>query len=123
LGKLKENLANVGNIEKALEGMNTIHGENAQKLLLPNEEIIQCYGLLLDFACITNKRLYFVDASISGKKKVISIPFCQVAEVHCDYGHLRGEVTVISRNSNHELKMGNELGERFTKDLLAQVLN
>ena len=28
-GKLKENIANINNQEKALEGMNTIHEENA----------------------------------------------------------------------------------------------
>lgn len=29
-GKLKENIANINNQEKALEGMNTIHEENAK---------------------------------------------------------------------------------------------
>lgn len=93
--KIKENLANIGDTGKALEGMNTIHSENAKKLLIDDEEIIQCYGLLIDFACITSKRLFFIDGSLgSTKKKVVSIPFNKIVEVSCDYGGLRGEVAI-----------------------------
>lgn len=119
--KLKENIANIGNMDKALEGMNTIHRENAKKFLLEGEEMIRCYGLLLDFACITNKRLFFVDASLSNKKKVVTIPYNHIVEVSCDYGHLRGEVEVATTHKTYELKMGTGLAELFSKDIMTQM--
>jgi len=121
-GKLKENIANIGNTDKALEGMNTIHGENAKKYLVEGEEMLQCYGLLLDFACITNKRLFFVDASLgSTKKKVVSIPFKSIVEVSCDYGGLRGEVEVTTTHKSYDLKMGTQLTVAFADDILTQM--
>lgn len=126
-GKLKEMQANAQSkqeesLDKAQESMNTIHRENAEKHLVIGEEIIQCYGLLLDFACITNKRIFFVDAKLtSNKKKVVSIPYHAIHAVECDYGTFRGEVEIITAHDKYELKMGVGLAERFAKDILTQM--
>lgn len=91
--------------------------------MIEGEEIIQCYGLLLDFACLTNKRLFFVNASINGKKKVVSVPYKNIDEVFCDYGHLRGEVEIYTKQNKYELKMGTGLADKFANDILTQMFN
>ena len=121
--KLKENIANMSDPNKALEGMNTIHRDKAEQLLINGEEIIQCYGLLLDYVCITNKRLFFVDASLNGKKKVVSIPYHHIEEVNGDYGYIKGEVEIVTKHHTYELKIGKILADQFVKDVLTQVLH
>lgn len=120
--KIKEGMANLQDVDKALEGMNKLHMETAKQYLIGDEEIIQCYGKVLDFAALTNKRLIFVDAKADGRKKVVSIPYSQIVEVSCDYGYTKGEVEIITRKNEYELKFGNLIAERFVKDLLSHVL-
>ncbi len=119
--KLIENLKNIGNIDKALEGMNIIHSETAARYLLEGEEIQQCYGLVLDFACVTNQRLFFVEGSMSGKKRVVFLPFNKITGVSFDSGHLRGKVRITTAKHTYKLECGTQIAQRFANDVLSRT--
>ena len=52
-------------------------GKEIQSVLLPGEEILQCYATIRDQACLTNKRIIIMDKQgLTGRKvEVYSLPY------------------------------------------------
>lgn len=109
----------------ALDAFGSRFNGDAEKHLFEGERVIQCFGLALDYACITNKRLFFVDKkinSISNKKIIVSIPFSSINAVELETGVMVSEVEIKTRNGEYELKLLNDTGDIFVKKLLQQAL-
>lgn len=102
--------------------------KEAGKYLLDGEHIIMAERYWKDWACITNKRFFYVDANYSygsmtkAKKELISIPFHSIVEVNVDMGYLLGEVEVVTKNRSHELKLDKLTAQRFANAILNQIL-
>lgn len=109
--------------EKHLELMNTRFSKDAEKYLLTDEEIIQCFGLLVDFACLTNKRLFFVDKKLTKyKNEVVSIPFREIKDVRYEQKLTLGEVKIITRSDDFDIKMDRGTVKMFADAVLAKIL-
>lgn len=98
--------------------------KEASKYLLDGEQIIMAHKYWNDWACITNKRLMFVEKEYTGlgRKELISIPFSSISEVNVDFGAVIGEVEVVTRSKTHELKLGKGAAQRFANAILSQIL-
>jgi hypothetical protein len=112
-------------LSKAEEQMNQQYQKEIDGLLLEGEEVIQTYGLVIDFACITDRRLFFVDGNMTNKKKkVVSIPIHHIHSVSYDMGYVMGEVTITTSHMEYEVKVLNkDLAKRFANHLLSLICN
>lgn len=76
--------------------------------LFDGEVIENTYGLLMDFACLTNKRVMFVDKTLLSKKKaIISIPYNRIDSIAIELGgalSISNEIEIITRGKEYELK-------------------
>lgn len=81
LGKLKDVAATAqGNMGKRIE-------DELNAYLLNGETIESTFQAKEDFGCITNKRLIFMDNSLtSSKKAVIAVPFSKITYVGLSRG-------------------------------------
>ena len=117
---------------KATEAVDTNNAskfeKEAGKYLLEGEHIIMAEQYWADWACVTNKRFFYVEAnytygaSLKSKKVLISVPFRSIEEVNVDMGYLLGEVEVVTKNRSHELKLGKGTAQRFANVILNQIL-
>jgi hypothetical protein len=102
--------------------------EEIQPVLLPDEEIISIYGLFVDFAAITNKRLLFMDKSVTSKNKsLITIPFSKISSVSLvNVKNLMVSVYEIEISTGHrqfDLKFANkDLLTEFYKTITTYIL-
>lgn len=100
----------------------------AGKYLLEDEHIIMAEKYWLDWACITNKRFFYVEANYKyssltkSKKELISVPFSAITEVNVDMGYVLGEVEVVTKNRTHELKLDKNTAQQFANAILNQIL-
>ncbi|SEN12335.1 PH domain-containing protein [Lihuaxuella thermophila] len=63
------------------------HVSQACEYLYEGEELIQTYGMLLDFVALTTRRILFVDSAVfSRKTAVISIPYSRVESIALEKG-------------------------------------
>jgi hypothetical protein len=63
------------------------HVSLAYEYLYEGEELVQTYGMLLDFVALTTRRILFVDKSVFGKKTaVVSIPYFRVESIGLEKG-------------------------------------
>ena len=96
--------------------------KEVSRYLLEGEQIILARRYWHDFACVTNKRLMFVDKIGTSTKKLISIPYSSISEVNVDFGAILGEVEVVTRNKTYELKLGKGAAQRFANEILIRIL-
>ena len=94
--------------------------------LLEGEVVIIAQRHWNDWACVTNKRLMFVEKEygngIVKRKELLSIPFSSILEVNVDFGGLLGEVEIVTKNKTHELKLGKGAAQRFANEILIRIL-
>ena len=94
--------------------------------LLEGEVVIIAHRHWNDWACVTNKRLMFVEKEygngIVKRKELLSIPFSSILEVNVDFGGLLGEVEIVTKNKTHELKLGKGAAQRFANEILIRIL-
>ena len=92
--------------------------------LLEGEVVIIAQRHWNDWACVTNKRLMFVEKEygIVKRKELLSIPFSSILEVNVDFGGLLGEVEIVTKNKTHELKLGKGAAQRFVNEILIRIL-
>lgn len=63
------------------------HVSHAYEYLYEGEELVQTYGMLLDFVALTTRRILFVDKAVFSKKTaVISIPYSRVESIALERG-------------------------------------
>ena len=89
--------------------------------LLEGEVVIIAQRHWNDWACVTNKRLMFVEKELK-RKELLSIPFSSILEVNVDFGGLLGEVEIVTKNKTHELKLGKGAAQRFANEILIRIL-
>lgn len=97
--------------------------------LLEGEVVIIAQRHWNDWACVTNKRLMFVEKDygpfsnpIVKRKELLSIPFSSILEVNVDFGGLLGEVEIVTKNKTHELRLGKEKSQQFANEILIRIL-
>ena len=92
--------------------------------LLEGEVVIIAQRHWNDWACVTNKRLMFVEKEygIVKRKELLSIPFSSILEVNVDFGGLLGEVEIVTKNKTHELRLGKEKSQQFANEILIRIL-
>lgn len=97
--------------EKEKKEPRQIYEDQIREFLLPNEQIEQVYGLFLDFMCITNKRLIFVDKELSFKEPkttIFSYPFSQITGVGLEKNEkafaFTDELIIVTKGKTHDLK-------------------
>ena len=92
--------------------------------LLEGEVVIIAQRHWNDWACVTNKRLMFVEKEygIVKRKELLSIPFSSILEVIVDFGGLLGEVEIVTKNKTHELRLGKEKSQQFANEILIRIL-
>lgn len=90
-----------------------MYRNQVEDLLLEGEEIEGIYPLILDFFCITNKRLIFVDKDLSltkPKTKLYSIPFNKIEGVALEKNErllaFTDEIEIITKGKKYEIKVG-----------------
>jgi len=130
--KLKD--AQKAHNEKAADKMNAHSEKQANKayekykskvedLLLPDEELLNIYGLAFEFCFITNERLVFNHAVLS-KKKVTSVFLKHIQEISMDSGLLFGEVEVATSRENYKIDLIDKgVCKMFYTDLLLAMRN
>ena len=89
--------------------------------LLEGEVVIIAQRHWNDWACVTNKRLMFVEKELK-RKELLSIPFSSILEVNVDFGGLLGEVEIVTKNKTHELKLGKGAAQQFANEILIRIL-
>ena len=89
--------------------------------LLEGEVVIIAQRHWNDWACVTNKRLMFVEKELK-RKELLSIPFSSILEVNVDFGGLLGEVEIVTKNKTHELRLGKEKSQQFANEILIRIL-
>jgi len=111
------------------EKMDKAHRKYIEDLLMEGEEIKKIYGLVKDFACITNERLIFVDnkaLNLTGKARryIVFFYLKEIVEVAVDQGVIFGEVRVSTRKNDHELEIINKTAAlRFAKEIMENMRN
>jgi hypothetical protein len=96
------------------------------EFLLEDEAVIEIYGLMADFACLTNKRVIFIDKSAgSGSSITRTIPFSSIVEIGLDYGvFLSNNMEIITAGKAHQLKFNSDEDVAgFYRYLSAQICN
>lgn len=76
-------------------------------LILEDEEVEEVHPLIIDYLCITNKRLIFVDKEVSGKVEIVSVPYRNICDISIVRGHalnITNELKVRTKGKDHELK-------------------
>lgn len=113
------------NADQLEANMNEQFMKDVQEVIFEGEEVIQTYGLVADFACITNKRVFFVDKKLSkvgNQKEIVSIPLRHIQAVSYDMGMILGEVEIATSHKTYEIKLASrELAKRFANKLLSQI--
>jgi hypothetical protein len=84
------------------------HMNQVAEFLFEGEEVLQTYGLLLDFVALTNKRILFVDkTAMSRRTAVISIPYSKVEAISIEKGKLwslSNRVEIQTKGRTYELE-------------------
>jgi len=80
-----------------------------QEFLLEDEKIEELYSLLLDYVCITNKRLIFVDKSIMDQEvEIVTLPFSKIETIsvvkNSKMFALTDKIKIMTKNKDYELK-------------------
>ena len=77
----------LANADKLESSMNVQFEKDVQDALFEGEEVVQTYFLVSDFACITNKRVFFVYKKlrkVGNQKEIVSIPLRHIQTVTYD---------------------------------------
>jgi hypothetical protein len=98
----------------------------AQTYLIEGEEILSLFQLLNDFACVTNKRLLFVDKTFMSKKTgVVSVPLSKVTEIALLLGgafSFTTEVEIKVGTADHSLTfLNSEVAGDFYKAMVSVI--
>ncbi|MFU2014809.1 PH domain-containing protein [Peribacillus butanolivorans] len=104
----------LANADKLESSMNVQFEKDVQDALFEGEEVVQTYGLVSDFACITNKRVFFVDKKlrkVGNQKEIVSIPLRHIQTVTYDIGMLLGEVEIAISHKTYEIKLASTCKE------------
>lgn len=92
----------------AILGKPKNYQEEAEEYLVDGEEIITVRGLILDFVCLTNKRVFFVDKKFtSSATALISIPYEKIDAIAIEKGKtfsLTNEIEIMTKGKEFELK-------------------
>lgn len=104
---LKEMVETDSEVYVALDPIYEKYKEEIDDFILENEELEAVYPLIIDYLCITNKRLIFVDKDLKDSIEVVSVPYKNI----CDVGLLKGsvlkltnELKITTRSKDHKLK-------------------
>lgn len=99
--------------------------KNEVEQFLVNGEVIEhIYPLILDFLCITNKRLIFVDKDLNlskpkTKTQIHSIPFSKIESVSLEKNDklfaFTNTIEIATKAETHELK--------FTSTNIVEIFN
>jgi hypothetical protein len=95
--------------EKVKKSPLDIYGDKVKEFLLTGEDIEEIYPLMLDFLCLTNKRLIFVDEDINFKEPkttIYSVPYNQISGVGLEkkVTGFTDKLILSTRAKNFELK-------------------
>jgi hypothetical protein len=98
-------MANAKQIEK--------YTAEVTQYLMPGEEIQGIYTQLIDYVCMTNKRILFVHKTWTSKKQaVVSVPFSKITAVSFVKGtgiiSIRDEVEISVGSQNYEFQLFKE---------------
>lgn len=130
--KAKESQKNV--VDFSIKTSTESVAKEAATHLLEGEVVIIAQRHWNDWACVTNKRVMFVEKeglfrnsnhhSIVNvrRKELLSIPFSSILEVNIDFGGLLGEVKIVTKNKTHELRLGKEKSQQFANEILIRIL-
>lgn len=84
------------------------HRQEVAAFLFEGEDLIQTYGLLIDFAILTNYRLLFVDKTwVSKRAEIISVPYHKIEDVRIQKDRtfsVTNRITVMTKIEPHKLK-------------------
>ncbi|MBB6451135.1 hypothetical protein HNR44_003129 [Geomicrobium halophilum] len=103
------------------------HREQASEYLVEDEQLLQTYGLMIDFVALTNRRVIFVNKSfVSKRSEVVSIPYTKIEEIALLKDRklaISNPVRISTRSNNHHLNLikGND-ATGFYKQLSRQIL-
>ena len=93
---------------KNREGYYVKYEEEIQEFIVEGEFIEEIYGLVLDYACLTNKRIIFTDKAIGTKEmELISIPYSKVEAVSIIKGKLfslTNKISIYTKFQNYSLE-------------------
>ncbi|MCR6513864.1 MAG: PH domain-containing protein [Clostridium chrysemydis] len=97
--------------EKLLKSQGNKHREAVEEFLLDGEVVESLYPLVIDFLCVTNKRIIFVDKEVSIKDPttaVITIPYKNITEIGLVKNDkafaTSDEIVIISKGGKYKLK-------------------
>jgi len=97
--------------DKPKQDINEKHRSEINELLLPGEEIEYIYPLFIDFLCLTNKRLIFVDKDLSFKEPkttIYSTPYKNILSVGLEKNEkvfaFTDKLAIVTKGKTHELK-------------------
>lgn len=93
--------------EQAKEQTYEKYKSEIDSLLLVDEVLEDVYPLIIDYLCITNKRIIFVDKEIHGETEIVSVPFKNISDVSLNKGKilaLTNQLKIRTRGKDHELK-------------------
>jgi hypothetical protein len=104
--------------------------EQISNLLLDGEIIENIYPLFVDFLCITNKRLLFVDKDLSltkPKTSIYSIPFKKIEGVALEKNEklfaYTDEIEITTKAKKHSLKFAKNLDiSQIYKNITAKTV-
>lgn len=87
--------------------LETLENE-VKELLFDGETIEEIYPLLLDFVCLTNKRVILVDKKLTSSEVFIySIPYSKIEEISMEKGKmltLSNQIEIMTKAKTHDLK-------------------
>jgi hypothetical protein len=101
-----------------------IYEDEVKEFLFSDENIEDIYPLILDFLCLTNKRMIFVDKDFSFKEPkttIYSVPYNQISGVGLEKNEkvfaFTDELILSTRAKNFNLKLvkGTNIKEVYNK--------
>jgi len=97
--------------DKPKQDVREKYEKEISEFLLSGEVVEGVYPLIIDFLCITNKRLIFVDKEISIKEPkttIYSIPYGNIASVGLEKNEkafaFTDEISIVTKGKTHQLK-------------------
>lgn len=94
---------------KSIEEQKEIIKKELETFLIKDENIEIVFILTVDFVCLTNKRLIFVDKTILSKKSaIITIPYNKITSIAIQKGGAFSITDIIEINvssESHDLKL------------------